>query len=480
MKRVLMTVMAVMMLMLAFCGIAFAADWTEFGVDGTNNSVTDAQTPTSESETELVFKTRVKDAASWDANSNVLAVGNYLYVGTGTSILKLDKDGNEEAKATLTAAMSSFAPYIAYGDGKIFVYVNDGTDGYLEAVDADTMQRVWVSEKMAGMNGFSPITVVGNSVYLAVSGYDWGGYVPTPGYVIGMTTSDDDTGSQDEVKSNTFAYNGSLSYYWNGPAVSSNIAIVGSVEGTLQTIDITTGAMIDEQAIGDAIKSTVTYVSGKAYFGTANGLASIGVAADGTIDDASLQLLALGSQVTTTPVVSGGRIYVGTGDFSGGAGFFVVDADTMTSVYAAEIPGVDGFTGNPIAISGVQSTPVLTTAYSDTYVYFSINAMPGGIVMLKDSAGQTAADVTTIYTPEEADQNSTAAEFVVDEDGTIYYTNDSGYLFAAGKGEPAPEPTGGTENPQTGQKTDGMMFLLAGALILSVLGMMLMRKAVAK
>lgn len=480
MNRVLTMVVVILMVMVACCGVAFAADWTEFGTDGTNNSITDAKTPTSESEAELVFKVRVKDTESWDANSNILIVDDFVYVGTGSNLLKLDKDGNEEAKATLTAPMSSFAPYIAYGDGKIFAYVNDGTDGYVEAVDAATMQRVWVSEKMEGMNGFSPITYANGNIFMAVSGYDWSGYVPMPGYVIGMTTSDDDTGSQDEVKGNAFAYNGSLSYYWNGPAVSGNIAIVGSVEGTLQTIDTKTGAMIDEQDLGQGIKTTVTYVDGKAYFGTADGLARINVAADGTIDDASLKLLSLGAQTTSTPVVSGGRVYVGTGDLTGGTGFYTVDAETMTSVYSKEIPGVDGFTGNDIAISGIQSTPVLTTAYSDTYVYFSINAKPGGVVMLKDSPGQTTADVTTIYTPEDADQNSTVAEFVVDEDGRIYYTNDSGYLFAVGKAAPAPVSTDGGGNPDTGQRLDGMVLLFAGALILGAVGIMLMRKAAAK
>lgn len=478
MKKVIMMVVVVVLLVCTFSITVIAADWTEFGAGNDNNSVTDAQTPTSEEQAVLKFKATVKDAASWDANSNVLIVGDYIYVGYGTEIMKLNKEGVEVDAVTLTGSMSSYAPYIAYGNGMIFAYVNDFTNGYIEAVDAATMQRVWVSEGIAGMNGFSPITISGESLYVAVSGYDWGNYVTTPGFVIGMTIADDNTGSQDEVKTNTFTYDGGLSYYWNGIAVEGNVAIVGSVEGVLQTINITTGALIEGYDAGAKIATSITYAGGKAYFGTSanfgadGSLISVDVAVDGNIAEGTALVCALGSQVTTTPVVSGGRVYVGTGDFSGGAGFFVVDAAAMTSVYSAEIPGIDSWSGADIAIAGVQSTPVLTTAYSDTYVYFSINAKPGGITMLKDSAGQVTADVTTIFTPEAADQNATLAEFVAGEDGTIYYTNDSGYLFAVGKSNEV-------INPQTGDNSNTAVYLILGIAILAALAIAL-RKLLVK
>lgn len=462
MKKILTMVVVMALVICTFSAAALAADWTEFAADSSNNSITDAGTPTSENKAELKFKATVKDSASWDANSNILVVGDYIYVGTGAEILKLDKDGNQAAKATLTANMSSFAPYIAYANGTLFAYVNDMTNGYIEAVDAATMQRVWVSEGIAGMNGFSPITISGSNLYVAVSGYDWGNYVPTAGYVLGMTITDDNTSSQDEVKTNTFAYDGTKAYYWNGVAVSGNVAIVGSTNGAIETINTATGAMIDTYDVGEAITSSITYVGTTAYMGTASGLGSVTVQVDGTIDDSTYNLVDLEAKTTTTPVVHGGRIYVGTGDFAGGKGLAVVDKTTLTIVYFAQTNGIDSFSGNPIAVAGIQSTPLLTTAYSDSYLYYAINAKPGGVTMIKDASGQTEADVKTIFTPEAADQNSTVCSFVADSDGTLYYTNDSGFLFAVGIAE---QPT----NPQTGDNSNVALYLLIGSAVLAAL-----------
>lgn len=437
MKKKVIIIVAVVVVVVCAVYLAVFVDWTASSAD-VRTGVTDAKTPISEEQAELKFKAVVKQADSWDANSNVLVVGDYIYVGSGAEIIKLDKSGAQISTASLTGSMSSFAPSIAYSDGMIFAYVNDFTNGYIEAVDSETMQRVWVSEGIEGMNGFSPITINDNNLYIGVSGYDFENYVSTAGYVIGMTISDDDTGSQDEIKANTFLYDGGLSYYWNGIAINENVAIVGSVEGVLQTIDTITGVLINEYKAGEKIASSITYIDGKAYFGTSakfgaeGGLVSIDIEKDGSIVETSMQICELGAQTTTTPIVWDGRIYVGTGDFLGGAGFYVIDAAAMTSIYSAQIPGIDSWSGDDIPVAGVQSTPILTTAYDDTYLYFAINAKPGGIIMLKDAKGQTTADITEIFAPDEADQNSTSASFVADEDGTIYFTNDSGFLFAIG------------------------------------------------
>ena len=103
-----------------------------------------------------------------------------------------------------------------------------------------------------------------------------------------------------------------------------------------------------------------------------------------------------------------------------------------------QVPGVDAYTGAPVDSAGIQTAPVLTTAYGDACVYFSINAKPGGVYVLRDAAGQTEADMEMIYEPDEADSNSTAAAFAPGDDGTIYYTNDSGLLLAVGKAQPDP------------------------------------------
>ena len=98
------------------------------------------------------------------------------------------------------------------------------------------------------------------------------------------------------------------------------------------------------------------------------------------------------------------------------------------------------------------NTPTVTTAYDDTYVYFTENGPEGSLYMAKVTSNNKIT-LTKIYTPEHPQYSM--SKVIIGSDGIIYYTNDSGYLFAIrGKSDEAPEkPDGGTE-PDDG-KDDG-------------------------
>ena len=63
-----------------------------------------------------------------------------------------------------------------------------------------------------------------------------------------------------------------------------------------------------------------------------------------------------------------------------------------------------------------------------TYAYFTSNGTPGGVFMYK--LGQK--NVTLLYRPQKGQQNYNMASVVAAADGSLYFVNDSGYLFKIG------------------------------------------------
>ncbi|MBE6038748.1 MAG: hypothetical protein E7218_06035, partial [Anaerofustis stercorihominis] len=101
-----------------------------------------------------------------------------------------------------------------------------------------------------------------------------------------------------------------------------------------------------------------------------------------------------------------------------------------------------------------QTSGVLTTHYEDesgkVYVYFFDNYTPGKLRVLEDKPGQNKATLTSVETYVEKGKEKTVttahalftpagkhAQYaicspIVDENGTIYFKNDSAYLMAVG------------------------------------------------
>lgn len=464
MKKLIVPLIALLLISLSVVPV-MAAGWPQFAYDAVNSSIVDAATPVSADEAALKFQVRVREAGSWDTLSNIVILDGYVYIAVGDLLQKISLEGEIVDSYQYDMPVSA-SPYIAGAHGMIYAFVSDGAAGQLQAVDAETMTSAWVSETIAGVESFSPITILGDDIYLTVSAFDYGIWAPAPGYVLGVAAGAPDT---DIPKAFDLFYDAGLSYYWNGAVASGDYLMLSSAEGMIQIIDRETGDLSSEIDSGISIKTSLSLAEDNIYFGTASGIGRVGIS-DGQIDAASLIHVDLGSQVTTTPVVHNGRVYAGTGDFQGGEGFFVFNADDMSVAYKAEIPGVDSWSGADIPVAGIQSTPVLTTYYGDvSYLYFSLNAKPSGIVSLKDRNGQESAEFSTIFVPDEIDQNATMASFTADTDGTIYYTNDAGMLFAVSKVEPSDDAGEETtvEIPQTGDD-DGFSAAMA-ALIVAVL-----------
>ncbi|NLY82671.1 MAG: hypothetical protein GX078_07835, partial [Clostridiales bacterium] len=132
-------------------------------------------------------------------------------------------------------------------------------------------------------------------------------------------------------------------------------------------------------------------------------------------------------QSTSTPVVYKDRVYVGLGaGFSNPGKIVTLDAATLDVLYSVDVKGYP------------QCSVLLSTAYEEEtgyiYLYTTYNAKPGGIQMIKTKADATSADeaeVIDIFDAEGFEQHCIAS-IICDENGTLYYKNDTGNVFAVG------------------------------------------------
>ena len=128
-----------------------------------------------------------------------------------------------------------------------------------------------------------------------------------------------------------------------------------------------------------------------------------------------------------------------------------------------------------------QTSGILTTGYDtgdgSVYVYFIENCTPGTIRVLRDSPGQTRPYRTeterytsggqtlscevapALFTPYDAHAQYAVCSPIADADGTLYFKNDSGYLFAVGS---APQSMHVEAQPAKAVYTAGEVFSADG------------------
>ena len=167
--------------------------------------------------------------------------------------------------------------------------------------------------------------------------------------------------------------------------------------------------------------------------------------ADGTFQRVTLLSLCSpatqGANCTSTPTIYNGRLYVCSFDGQNGR-VNVIDPASMQMLYAVSAPD----------LRDIKSSPLVCTGYASpennykVYVYFTQNVVPGGIFYIEDDETTHSSDIKTLYLPETGKQfclSSVAA----DTDGTLYYSNDSGTLFAVQDGFAAGPHTPATTPP---------------------------------
>ena len=441
--------------------IELPTDWPLFRKNDENNGVVDVRTPITAEDTVLVWANKLGEGYSGSAVGSPIIVGGYLYTYSGTTIMKVDKETGLILKTGTMVGGSSFAINSAtYAEGMIFIGL---ANGRVQAFNAETLESLWVYRDALGGQPNCPIAYADGYIY---TGF-WNQETKQANFAC-LSVTDEDATKTNEAKLPTWTYthNG---FYWAGAYVNSDFVLVTTDDGaegyvtgrgSILSLNPKTGKLIDSlQAtnVGD-LRSSVCYdEETEAYYFTSKGgdLYQVKVNADGTFTEGSLRRLHLNNGAdsasappmsTSTPVIANGRAYIGvsgTSQFTAYSGHNITVVDLSTFSIAYSVPTM----GYP------QTSGLLTTAYQDedgyNYVYFIDNFTPGKLRVIRDKPGMTEVDhdYTTmetyskdgeehtietgyvLFTPDGAQAQYAICSPIVDEEGNIYFKNDSAQLM---------------------------------------------------
>lgn len=398
------------------------SSWPSFVGGNANGAVTTAPTPTESTSAAWTYK--YKDSTTNWATSDQVVVGGNVYVASAGKLMKLD---GETGELLVTANIGGSCQYfcrLAYADGVVIVPSDDGS---LTAFAADTLACVWKTKGLGNSEYQSnaPLTIADGHVY---AGFVLGGSSKgsalicvriSDGAVMWRTvTSKEDTGTNE-------------GYYWAGGVVSGSELLVGGENGNVTLFSRATGEVLASVNLGGPIRANV--VAAQVDSASGDGVYLAVTRNDGTLHKIKRQgncLIEEGSvkfaaTSTSTPAVADGKVFVNglsEGNLKTARGLLsVIDLATL-QVEKTIAPD----------LNASQSSPLVSKQASGTYVYFTINNSPGCVYAYKYGDDEAYR----VFTPDTGQQNYCTASVICDEQGNLYYTNDSGYLFKL-QGQPS-------------------------------------------
>lgn len=425
MKKKIVSLLLVFVMLLgmmptaAFAQSDVTSQWANFRNSDVNMAITDAQTPISVEGSQL--KWAVKHSTGWsDAPGNQLIVDDCIVTTYGKTIRKLSmEDGSIVKEATLSETPGYSVAPTAYADGMIILPLNNGK---VEALDAKTLESKWLFTDELGGQCLSQPTYADGKIYT--------------GFWLNRNNAnfvciDAKTGALD------WSYTIKNGFYWAGAVAVGDYIVVGGEyqEGTSDSTG-TPNLMVFKKTYGEgetvepvstlaltsmgSVRSSIAYANGRVYATTKGGYL-VSAAVDSTTGALSeLKAVKHGGSSTATPVVYGDKVYFGVNvSWKDGSYFVAANANTLEAEYKIKMAG------NP------QCSWLLTTAYGDDlYLYGTYNSTPGGITMIKVDTKTNTAEASELFTPPTDKQQYCIASVLCDEEGTLYYKNDSGYIFA--------------------------------------------------
>lgn len=443
-KRIVSLFLAFFMAVTMITGVsAKTNDWYEFR---TNDNIIDAKLPVAKESTKLDWVHSFLDGKFYVTYSNPIIGNECIYIAVDSELYKLDKDGNVLQKTALNSAIA-FNAYLAYGNGMVFVALGDGT---IQAFDSQSLTSLWLSQVEGNLT--SPLTYYNGYLYTGTTEYD-DNYNIIGGQYFALSVSDEDPNANLETKQNSWDYHTQAGgYYWSDATIINNQYLVFvSTGGTLVAKDITSENLntitLDSNI---SIRSGVCYGDGHLYIGSQSGkVYKVAFNNDGTFGQVDSTVIFNGNgQITGTPTYVNGTLYFGgkNGSAFNAPGFIAkMDVNTL-QLESIEV------TGN------VQSSFLVTTGYDDgVYGYYTINSEPGGLYVFKDTGSKFTTDI--LYEPEDDYQNYNMGSAISDGN-KLYFTNDSGALFALENSEqptdnnPTPTPPAQTTDTDTSSTPD--------------------------
>lgn len=398
---------------------ATGSDTTSY-VKNTGNTSTVTSAPTSSSNAALAWKKNYGN----NNYSEILTLGDSIYFAS--SLLNPDwtaqpavlhrlnaKTGEETASLQLFSAIDSTCRPV-YTDGVIVVPL---ANGRLQGISATEMKTLWASNAIAaGDMNMSTVTAANGMVFTGTTS----NRNATKGTFFGINAITGDC-----VWANKSEDAG---YYWAGACKVGNVLVYGDNAGWLKAVDPATGKVVSQLKLSSAIRSTVVSneAGTTAYMTTNDGtLHVLSVAIDGSLSEQNVVLDSTKALCTSTPTLFEGNLYVGGGVYGSKGYFSVIDASTLQVKSTIEVPYY------------VQSTPLVAKAVDGkTYAYFTCNGAETDENKIPTNGGGAwvycleTNTATKLFEATGDMANWCTKSIAMGADGTLYWTNDSGTLFA--------------------------------------------------
>lgn len=379
---------------------------------------------------------QIKETTDWSTNiSDPIVVGDYLYLAKGSSLLQVNAATGEVVREGALVAPIDSTARMVYTNGIVIVPLSGGR---LQALTADSLVTTWFTPELPKAAGgqsqqaLTTLTLGNGCVYYGTAVADvassYGGYLSCVNTSTGAVVW-----TQERV---------GCGYYWAGAALSGSYLVIGDDAGVVAVRDVKTGNEVSRVDMGAPVRSTVVAAGdGSTLFAVSSDgvLHRLALGMNGTLTETGRVSFAKSS--TCTPAVVDGKLYVGgmSDQFVQVSKYVkayrgvlaVIDVNSLSvdaSVTTVDgAPFVGSMSGNALTAE-VKSSPVVSVQNGETYVYVTANCNPGGVYRYR--VGD--ADATLMYSPDAAHQNYCMASVTVGPDGTLYYVNDSGALFAIG------------------------------------------------
>ena len=395
----------------------FDSAWPSFAGGKANGSVAEVPTPSGAAESAWDEPADIKGGAK--GVSDLLIIDGNICAVKGDRIVLIDSEtGKKELASCSIGANIGYFCRPAYKDGYLVVPFEDGSLGIFVLDKKDGQYSIACRYKTPslGIKDTQALTSV-----IISGGKAYAGFTVVDGSEGALVCVDLASGkvdwTTDKKKSET---NENEGYYWAGAAASDDDIIIGNESGKVALIDGSNGKELSSVSVGTPVRSGIiavevdengdgTYLAVSRDNGTLYKIRRSG-------DKLALEgkPVAFAAISTSTPAVSNGLAYVCGMDIEGYGTLSVIDLSTMSVKKSIRADKGES-----------KSTPLVSVQGNDTYVYFTCNALPGGVYAYK--LGDDAAQM--IFTPDAKYREYCTASIICDEKGNLYYANDSGRLF---------------------------------------------------
>lgn len=381
--------------------------WGQHLGDKNNNAVVNSKAPTNK--TELLWESFSNAPDSWGSvyAGTPILVNNHIYAVRNHKIEMLDAKTGEVKASTKLHSQIGYYSNIIYGGGMIFVPLGNGD---VQCFNAATLKSMYLIENPASLGSYwgvyGAMHYDNGKLYVGYSNQrDYGGYAV-------YDTLDPNIDDEYEVvKPLWITGEKDQSYYGSGAVTIKDMVVIGGDGGIVSVRNAKTGEELSKCQLSGKIRCSLVYADGYIWTTTQNKkIYKLLLSESGKITVA--EEADLPNNSNASPVVTGGKVYITGGVW--GAGFLAVYDMNLTLL--AQVKGENPF-----------NTPTVSTAYDNVCVYFTENGPEGSLYKAEVTANNKIT-LTKIYTPEHPQYSM--SKVIIGSDGTIYYANDSGYLFA--------------------------------------------------